>query len=282
MYKYIIIIIISILFNDKIVSQKSVPNYDSLEVVLNYSETKIIYSEKINDSFYIFIKLPKNYDQEINKTYPVIYLLDGDIAFPMAWSVIRYLQYSEFVPDVIIVGIGYGGLLFSSAINQRERDYSISYIESINNSGGANNFLNFIKDELLLYLEANYRINKSKRTLSGHSLGGLFVLYTLFSEPKMFSNYIASSPYISKDLDELLVLEEENKSIIEETGCNLFMSHGALEDEGKYKIPINKIVNRLKQRGSSYINFKFRIFEEGVHFSTPSEALVYGLLHSFR
>jgi hypothetical protein len=132
------------------------------------------------------------------------------------------------------------------------------------------------------HLESQYRMDSSNLTLSGHSLGGLFALYTLFTEPNLFSNYIASSPSTSFDVEELLSLEEKNQNKIEEADCNLFISFGTAEDEEKYVKPINKIVNQLKQRGPDYTNLKFRIFEEGVHFGTPAEGMAYGLLHSFK
>lgn len=266
----------------KIFSQSSEVEISKRVVTLNYSETHVLYSENVRDSFYIYVKLPKYYDEEITKSYPVIFLLDGDIAFPMAWSVVRYLQYGRYVPDVIIIGIGYGGLIDGSKLPMRERDYAISHIERWEDSGQAKIFLSFLKDELIPFVESNYRIDYSNRTLNGHSLGGLFTLYTLFSEPQLFKNYIASSPYTSYDVDELLLLEEKNKSEIDKASCRLFISFGETEDEERYALPNTKIINHLGQRGSDYINLKFRIFDEGVHFSTPSEAMAYGLIHAFR
>ena len=143
-------------------------------------------------------------------------------------------------------------------------------------------FINFIKDELMTFLRSNYRVDDTNLTLSGHSLGGLLALYTLFSEPQLFSNYIASSPYTYYDLEELLSLEQANQSKIEEANCRVFISFGAKEEEEKYIVPNTIILNQLKQRDSNYINLNFRIFEDGVHFSTPSEAMAYGLLHAFK
>ena len=266
----------------KISSQSSEVELSKRVVTLNYSETHVLYSENVQDSFYIYVKLPKNYTQEMDKSYPAIFLLDGDIAFPIAYSVVRYLQYGRYVPDVFIVGIGYGGLLDGSKIPKRERDYAVSHIERWENSGSAHKFSNFLKDELIPFLESNYRMDPSNRTLNGHSLGGLFTLYTLFSEPELFKNYIASSPYTSFDLEELFSLEEKNKSKIANANRRLFISFGGIEDKDQYVMPIKKIVNKLKQRGRDYIDLEFRIFEEGVHFSTPSEAMAYGLLHAFK
>lgn len=280
--KFLLAFSLMFIYHGNVFPQSSDTNNYLLDVTLNYSEAHVLYSQNVQDSFYVYIKLPKYYSEETDKTYPVIYLLDGDIAFPIAWSVVRYLQFGRYVPDVIIVGIGYGGLLYSSKLSKRERDYSISVIEGRSESGGANKFLNFMKYELTPYLESNFRIDNSSKTIYGHSFGGLFTLYTFFSEPQLFSNYIASSPYTYFNVEELLSLEEENRSKIDEANCKLFISYGAAEDFDKYVNPINKIVERLKQRDSSYINLNFRIFEEGVHFSTPSEAMAYGLMHSFK
>ena len=205
------------IYHGNVFAQSSDTNNNLLDVTLNYSETHVLYSQNVQDSFYVYIKLPKYYSEETDKTYPVIYLLDGDIAFPIAWSVVRYLQFGRYVPDVIIVGIGYGGLLYSSKLSKRERDYSISVIEGRNESSGANKFLNFLKVELMPYLESHYRVDSSSRTLYGHSFGGLFTLCTFFTEPRLFSNYIASSPYTYFNVEELLSLEEEK--LISEDDC---------------------------------------------------------------
>ena len=265
----------------KLLSQDFKSDIQTSDVSLNYSETIVLYSETVQDSFYIYIKLPKDYNKNLDNRYPGIFLLDGDIAFPMAWSIVRYLQYGKYVPDVFIIGIGYGGLINSNTINKRERDYSISTIESIKESGGGEKFLEFIKKELIPFICSRYRLDSTRLTLSGHSLGGLFVLYTLFSEPELFSNYISSSPYTFYDLEKMLSLEEKNRNKIKGSNSRLSISTGANEDKKEYFEPINKILNRLRQRDSSYIKINFKVFEDGFHFSTPAEALTYGLIFSF-
>ena len=250
--KYIYLLIsIFLFFNSTSIPQDFNPKLETSDVTLNYSETFVFYSEEVQDSFHIYIKLPKGYDKNIEKTYPGIFLLDGDIAFPMAWGIVRYLQYVKYVPDILIVGIGYGGLSSSNSINKRERDYSISIIDGLKDSGGGKKFLNFIKKELIPFLSSNYRLDNTNLTLSGHSLGGLFVLYTLFSEPELFSNYISISPYVLQDIDKLLLLIENNKIKIQDSNSRLFISVGANEEEKEFKEPINKIVKRLNQIDSS-------------------------------
>lgn len=280
--KYICSFIFIILsFNSICIAQNSKLKLETSDVTLNYSETFVFYSEEAQDSFHIYIKLPKGYAKNVTKTYPGILLLDGDITFPMAWGIVRYLQYEKFVPDVLIIGIGYGGLSSSNSINKRERDYSISKIEGLKDSGDGEKFLQFIKKELIPFLSSQYRLDKSKLTLSGHSLGGLFVLYTLFSEPDLFSNYISSSPYVFQDIDKLLLLIYKNEIKIQDSNSRLFISVGANEEEKEFKDPINKIVNKLNQIDSQSFKLKLKIFEDGSHFTTPAEGLTYGLIFSF-
>jgi len=278
---FILLLILIITFSLKVSPQNSPLDLQTADVTLNYSKTIILYSESVKDSFYIYIKLPKDYNNNPDKSYPAIFLLDGDIAFPMAWSIVRYLQYEKYVPDVLIIGIGYGSLISSNAINKRERDYSISTFEGVKGSGGGEKFLKFIKKELIPFISSRFRLDNAQFTLSGHSLSGAFVLFTLFSQPELFSNYISSSPYIFYDLEKLLSLEEKNMKRIKDSNSSLFVSFGANEDKSEYAEPITKITNRLNQRDKPYIEIKFRVFENGVHYSTPSEALTYGLIFSF-
>ncbi|MCK5457814.1 MAG: alpha/beta hydrolase, partial [Melioribacteraceae bacterium] len=250
------------------------------EVIPNYTELKIIHSNIVDDDYYLYVKLPKNYD-ETDKIYPVIYLLDGDIAFTMAWSTVRYLQFGKHLPDVIIVGLGYGSLLSSKKETMRERDYTISKLTDREMSGGGENFLKFIKSELIPFVDSEYRTNPEERILNGYSFGGLFTMYAFLNEHKLFNGYIAGSPYLFSDLEFLEKLLSEKSKILKNSKAKLFISYGSLEDEKLYVNPINKIVQSLYNINYKQSNLKMREFEGGSHFTCPSEAMVYGLKYLF-
>jgi len=55
-------------------------------------------------------------------------------------------------------------------------------------------FLQFLQEELIPDIEANYRTDPAARTLMGTSLCGDFSLYSLFHAADTFANIIASSP----------------------------------------------------------------------------------------
>jgi predicted alpha/beta superfamily hydrolase len=273
--------IILIFFSSGIFAQE-IDKSDSIysEVVPNYTELKVIQSNIINDSYYLYIKLPKSYN-EADKSYPVIYLLDGDIAFTMAWSAVRYLQFGKHLPDVIIVGIGYGSLISSDEENMRERDYTISKIIGREISGDGEKFLKMLKTELIPFVDSEYRTNPDVRIINGHSLGGLFTMYAFINEHNLFSGYIAGSPYLSHDVEDLQKLLIEKSEILKNSKAKLFISYGSLEDEQLYLEPINKIVQSLDKINFNQTNINKREFMGGSHFTCPSEAMVYGLKYLF-
>jgi predicted alpha/beta superfamily hydrolase len=240
-----------------------------------YSEIKQIISQEVNDTFYIYTRLPKYY-QNSNRRYPVLYLLDGDISYNMAISVVRYLQYGKDVPDLIIVAPAYGTLLSDHETNYRERDYTISKIERFNNSSGADKFTRFLQNELIPFVDSSYRTNNT-RILNGYSLGGLFALNTLIEDSELFNNFIAGSPYLTDDISLLSDKLSELSSFRRKK--RLFISVGEIEDNERYHVPISTIFRELQ--AFDKLEIKFITFKEGTHFTCPSEALAYGLKFIF-
>ncbi len=199
----------------------------------------------------------------------------------MAWSTVRYLQYGKHLPEVIIVGIGYGSLLSSEEETKRERDYTISKFRDREDSGGGRNFLNVLKSELIPYIDSEYRSKPDERIINGYSLGGLFVMYAFLNESDLFNGYIAGSPYLSSDIEYLQEQLKKSSEHLKNSNSRLFVSYGSLEDEDLYINPINNIVEDLNEIQIEKTNIQKRIFEGGSHFTCPSEAMVYGLKYIF-
>ena len=245
------------------------------QAATKYTEIQQIISEEVEDTFYVYVRLPKYYNETDNK-YPVLYLLDGDISFNMATSVVRYLQYGRHVPDMVIVAPAYGTMMSDKETNYRERDYTPSKIERFKGSGDAGNYLGFIKNELIPIIDSLYRTDKT-RILSGFSLGGLFTLYMMSVEPHLFDNYIAGSPYLKNDIE---MLENRIETLPSSSGMKkLFVSVGELENKEDYHGPIRRILDIASEKENLHI--KFKEFDKGTHFTTPSEALAYGLTFIF-
>lgn len=275
-YKFFLFLfVISILSHSCTTQQKEKTNLKYNKIVTKHTEIRQMFSEEVGDTFYIYIKLPKKYDST-NKRYPVLYLLDGDIDFNMASSIVRYLQYGKELPEMIIVAPGYATMLSDYETNHRERDYTPSTNNQFNESGGAINYLNFLKSELLPFVDSSYRTNEF-RVLNGYSLGGLFVINTFLEAPELFHGYIAGSPYLVND-ESLLFTKIESHSLIKEKK-KVFLSVGEMEDKNEFYKPINSIFTQLSERENIII--KFTEFKNGTHFTCPPEALTYGLQFVF-
>ena len=92
--------------------------------------------------------------------------------------------------QVMIVAIGNEAL--------RARDYVPANI-CTPGGGGQAAFLQFIRTELVPFVEATFPSNPQRRILLGHSHGGSFVVYALFNEApasRLFAAYLASDSSI--------------------------------------------------------------------------------------
>lgn len=232
-----------------------------------------IYSESVNDTFRILVSLPDNYSLSEQK-YPVLYVLDGDIAFGMAASIARYLQIGDNIPELIIVGIGYGSI-DKSAGEKRKRDYRPT------SANGAENFLSFLEEELIPHIDSNYRTVPGDRTINGYSIGGLFGLYSLFTKPEIFSRYILGSPSLSWDDYSIFKYEENSPGKISDKKINIFISVGSEESDEKYFNPIDNLVTQMQERKYSGVKLEAKVFDGSTHLAGPPESLTHGLLSVF-
>jgi len=117
---------------------------------------------------------------------PVMYVLDGESWFDTLVGIAESTH-----ARVIIVGINGSG--------QRSRDF-VPVNTCTTNGGGHTAYFDFLRQELLPYVEGNFGGDPTKRALFGHSHGGSFVLYALFSEAPdqhSFKAYLASDASIS-------------------------------------------------------------------------------------
>ncbi|MCG9736469.1 alpha/beta hydrolase [Pseudoalteromonas shioyasakiensis] len=161
---------------------------------LPHTNTVLLKDKHTENEYPITIKLPRSYQKQNQKRYPVVYLLDANYSLPITSGASRFMMNSGTIEEVIIVAVGYQKGV--SGLDSRIYDYTP--FEDKNwqrKTGGASQYLNYLKHTVLPYIEADFRTTQ-KSTLVGNSLGGLFAAYTLFTEPSLFSNYIIGSPSV--------------------------------------------------------------------------------------
>ncbi len=152
---------------------------------ITLGEKITIHSKILNEDRIILISLPDNYT-DTDRKIPVLYVLDGNIHFRQASGAADYMRRQGLAPEMIVVAV---------TNVDRNRDFSPVHSDRIPTSGGAEKFHNFLKKELISYVDKNYRASKYK-ILMGHSLGGVFATYSLLEYTNVFDAYIAVSPYL--------------------------------------------------------------------------------------
>ena len=246
-------------------------------------------TSKINGVAYqIFIALPGSYFTS-DKTYPVVYMLDAYSSFGIMTKMARLLAFDKELPELIIVGISSEG--GSKEFNyNRARDFTPTQMEpeklptefrsSFPVSGGAEKFLEFIKEELMPQVESNYRITSGDRTLEGHSLGGLFVFYSLFKEPGLFKRYIAISPALLWDNGLLLKQEENFSKDHKSLKTIIYTAVGSLESNS-FISPWKQLTGNIKSRGYEGMKLKTEIADGETHYTIIPYIVTHGLKSVF-
>ena len=171
-----------------------------------------ITSNILGENRKIRLYTPENYNSS-NLAYPVLYLLDGERHFLHVTGIVSFLSSAGKMPNMIIVAIENTNRMRDltpthSIVGYDGKNDSIS----LASSGGSENFYKFINEELIPFVEGNYR-TQPFRILCGQSLGGLFTIYTLLAHPASFNAYIAISPALWWD-DKAILKRTNNFSLI--------------------------------------------------------------------
>lgn len=146
--------------------------------------------------------------------FPIYYVLDGLAYFGLVKDAVRLQQLNSIktgITPAIVVGICH---LEEEMRERRFIDYTApaeelrmpehakGKIPAI--YGGAEQFHSFIEQELIPMIESKYPVNAKHRALFGHSLGGYFALWSLFTQPEKFKYIVAVSPSIWWNGEELM------------------------------------------------------------------------------
>lgn len=151
---------------------------------------KTINSTKLAAVRELKIQLPRNYEKNSDKKYPLIIVLDGEYLFePMAGTVDLYSYWDE-IPEAIVVGI--------NQAETREDDCSFDTTRFLPAKKGAQ-FFEFLGMELLPYLDREYRTSKFV-ALAGHDITANFINYYLFKPNPLFQAYINLSPEYAPEM----------------------------------------------------------------------------------
>lgn len=164
-------------------------------------ESFTVESGVLKETRRINVYLPPGYDAAGAVRYPVLYMPDGGVQedFPhVAATVDAGIRAGEMRP-MLVVGI---------ENTERRRDVTgPTEVEEDRKIaprvGGSAAFRGFIRDELMPEVRRRYRVT-DKTAIIGESLAGLFIVEIFFLEPELFDTYIALSPSLWWNNEELV------------------------------------------------------------------------------
>ena len=239
-------------------------------------QTVEIPSTNLKQSRSLTVSKPDGYENGTD-AFPVLYLLDGEANFEYTAPIVHYLAENERIPEMIVVAI------HSGDTSRRNHDLTTPSQSEIDNrfspgNGGADAFLAFISDELIPYVEKNYR-TRPYRILVGHSFGGLFAIHTLIEKPKLFNAYIAIDPTVSWNNGAEIVRARQFLSNVQELQADVFIT--AANAFGRTEPGIKDLVAALDANRARGFRWNFEWMKDENHLTIPLPSIYYGLNWTF-
>ncbi len=150
---------------------------------------------QLNRNRAIRVLLPRNYDKDKDRRYPVIYINDGQNLFSPETAAFRHWKLKEFMErqplnkQAILVGIDNGGI-------DRTQEYAPHFRGQKGGQGDL--YLQFVEHTLKPFIDSQYRTwpHREATGMVGSSLGGLITLYAGIRYAHVFGKIGVLSPAI--------------------------------------------------------------------------------------
>lgn len=246
---------------------------DGEDIVRVLGKYRKIHSKILNEDRMVVVYTPDDYHVS-RKKYPVLYMFDANNRVRLLGSItaVEFFNQLGQIPKMVIVGI------FNT---NRIRDLSPRPYKGIKNSGEGDNFLNFLTEELIPFIDKNYRTT-TNRILFGGSAAGSFAIYTMISKPEFFNAYISGSPFLTSvpgyEWDTESIFLKVKKVMRESRSFNkfLYMNYGSTENKEYYEKPIHRLVSIIKENAPKDFRWELRVMEGEGH--VPPTSLHDGIL----
>jgi len=260
--KLLIITILS--FHTALGQNNTIKDKVQTEIITNLELPGIqvvpIKDTKSDRLYELYIKLPEGYSEKGDFKYPVLYFTDA------LWYIEIVSGNAEFLlENTILVGISWekdlkGDLAALGVHASRFRDFSIQpssnpEAQAKYQFGQADNHLDFIRNDVIPYVENKYRTDPEIRSYFGYSAGAKFGAYTLLSQPSTFKNYILGSPTLGREGRDIPILSALQAN--EALNANVFISYGDLEgDTSPYT---DEVIAMLKNKNDERLLLKHEV-----------------------
>ena len=224
-------------------------------------------SGEMNSERTIKIYIPESYKQDSTRVYPLALVLDAEYLFDIYVANSKLFALKDKAPEQIVVGI------YQNQRNERRTDCEINANSMLTET--SSKFYRFIKNELLTYIEDNYRISPFK-TVVGNTITANFNNYFLVEAEPIFNAYININPSYSTDISELF------RGKIPTIGSNIYyyLNNGNYNGEQKNEA-IETAYYVLKNFENENFKYKYDVFDGSTNVSSMGQAISGAFAHIF-
>jgi predicted alpha/beta superfamily hydrolase len=225
-----------------------------------------MHSRILDKDIQLSVHVPDDHDTS-DVRYPVLYIFQTH--FEQVSGAVKNLYDYGLTPKIIVVSID---------------NYEFGYltptkIESNPNSGKADLFLQFFKEELFSLIDSKYRTHPY-RIIFSNSWGAMFSAYAILAKPDVFNAAIASIPWIKYDEENRYLINNVDKFLRNNEYHNfLYMS---MDNESVILSDLETFLNVLKKIPKQGLEWEYHYWPEEDHTSTPYRSVYSGLRSLFK
>jgi predicted alpha/beta superfamily hydrolase len=244
--------------------------------ILKIGQKISIHSEALNETRDVWIYLPPNYSDKYFQAqqFPVLYVLDGDAHFHSLSGLIQILSsgvnWTFAIPEMIIVAIPNTNRVRDLLPTHSTTGADGKGNDFFQQSGGTDNFLKFITQELAPKIESTFRTFPYK-ILIGQSFGGLTVMHALCTIPKAFNAYVAIEPSLWWDDQSLLKQRREYFTSVDLKERSLYLAQAnslrSWDKSNAHFEGIKEFATLLETRNKSGLRWRYKFYPDDDHSS---------------
>jgi len=262
-------------------AQQLVPRTFPVKDVESYS----LQSPGMGRRYDIVVGLPPAYAANPAKTWPVLFVTDGNMTFSIAQDASRGLTSQGDIEGLIVVSIG-TPLEEGDTGWTRRRIHEFSppdwpmtdrfgqlvrglcetnRVPAGECTGGAPKFLHFIVSEVVPLIQAKYRVDPARLGLFGLSAGGFFASWVIFQAESPFTTYIISSPAMAYGDGEIYRQEAKYAGGHQDLKAGIYVASGTLEMDHPDFEGVGQIVSGQMRLGAALRGRKYpglRLYSE--------------------
>jgi len=240
----------------------------------NFVNIQMPQSKIVTETPNVIVALPSSYESDTTKTYPVLFVLDGELNGELVNGMLHRLHLSKGSNEHIIVGVTSSNRLrdFAPTVNKDPRG-------PVGEGGGGDQFLNFMEKELIPTINKRYR-SSNFNVLAGHSVAGLLVLHSFQSRPYLFQAHLAFSPAVWWGARETSTATKHYVTTTKHIQNYLYMDIGS--EGGEMRQVYDSLAQTILRHRNIDLNLRLDEFEQEPHDFTMAAGLYNALKGLFQ